>query len=83
MADDAPGGGPPVLDGVIDVLNQLALYRSVDHPRRLIKGEVPGFLAAEYASARKRLVDVASQFNDDLMRDFLAGGGARARISSG
>jgi elongation factor G len=69
----APGGGAPLLDGVIDVLNQLALYRSVDHPRKLIKGEVPAFLAGEYAAARKRLVDVASEFNDDLMRDFLSG----------
>lgn len=69
----APDGGAPVLDGVIDVLNQLALYRSVEHPRKLIKGEVPAFLADDYAAARKRLVDVASQFNDDLMGAFLAG----------
>lgn len=66
-------GGQPALDGVIDVLNQLALYRSVDNPRKLIKGDVPAFLADDYARARKDLVDVASQFNDALLNAWMAG----------
>ncbi|MDQ3001749.1 MAG: GTP-binding protein [Fibrobacterota bacterium] len=66
-------GGQPALDGVIDVLNQLALYRSVDNPRKLIKGDVPTFLADDYARARKDLVDVASQFNDVLLNAWMAG----------
>jgi elongation factor G len=66
-------GGLPALDGVIDVLNQLAIYRSVENPRKLIKGEVPPFLADDYARARKELVDVASQFNDALLQAWMAG----------
>ncbi|MDB5159714.1 MAG: small GTP-binding protein [Mucilaginibacter sp.] len=67
------GGGAPALDGVVDVLNQLALYRSVDNPRKLIKGDVPPFLADDYELARKHLIDVASQFNDALATAWLAG----------
>ncbi len=61
------------IDGVVDVLNQLALYRSVDNPRKLIKGDVPAFLAEDYARARKDLVDVASRYNDVLAAAWLAG----------
>lgn len=70
---EGSGGGPPALDGVIDVLNQLALFRSVEHPRKLIKGEVPAFLRKEYAEARKHLVDVSSQFNDTVLDAYLKG----------
>ena len=69
---DAEGGGQ-ALDGVIDVLNQLALYRSVENPRKLIKGDVPAFLANEYAQARQDLIDVASQYHDGLAAAWLAG----------
>jgi len=65
--------GEQVLDGVVDVLNQLALYRSVENPRKLIKGEVPTFLAKTYALARKKLIDAASQYNDALANDYLTG----------
>jgi elongation factor G len=61
------------LDGVIDVVNQLALYRSVENPRKLIKGEIPAFLAQAYARARQDLIDVASQFDDSLAAAWLAG----------
>ncbi len=61
------------IDGVVDVLNQLALYRSVDNPRKLIKGEIPAFLAEEYGKARKDLIDVASQFNDSVLTAYLNG----------
>ncbi len=63
----------PELDGVIDVLNQLALYRSVENPRKLIKGEVPAPLAQPYAKARQDLIDVASQFDDGIASAWLAG----------
>ncbi len=66
-------GGGQALDGVIDVLNQLALYRSVENPRKLIKGAVPAFLAKDYAKARQDLIDVASQFHDGLAAAWLAG----------
>ncbi|MEO7423733.1 MAG: GTP-binding protein [Fibrobacteria bacterium] len=66
-------GGQPALDGVIDVLNQLAIYRSVENPRKLIKGDVPAFLAEDYARVRKDLIDVASQYNDSLLNAWLAG----------
>ena len=78
-ADAATAGaggetGPEgALDGVIDVLNQLALYRSVENPRKLIKGEVPAFLAETYARARQDLIDVASQFDDSVAAAWLAG----------
>ena len=74
---EGPSGGPPALDGVIDVLNQLALFRSVEHPRRLIKGEVPAFLRKEYAEARQRLVDVAAEFSDAVLDAYLKGGEIR------
>jgi elongation factor G len=61
------------LDGVIDVVNQLALYRSVENPRKLIKGGIPAFLAKAYAQARQDLIDVASQFDDSLAAAWLAG----------
>jgi elongation factor G len=61
------------IDGVVDVLNQLAIYRSVENPRKLIKGEVPDFLAEDYAAARKQLIDVASQYNDALSDAWLKG----------
>ena len=61
------------IDGVIDVLNQLAIYRSVENPRKLIKGDVPAFLAEDYARARKDLIDVASQYNDTLLNAWMAG----------
>jgi elongation factor G len=74
---DAAGGpstgGQGALDGVIDVLNQLAIYRSVENPRKLIKGDIPPFLAEDYARARKDLVDVASQYSDSLLNAWLAG----------
>jgi len=61
------------LDGVVDVLNQLALYRSVENPRKLIKGEVPASLAEAYAKARQDLIDAASQFDDGVAAAWLAG----------
>lgn len=61
------------LDGVVDVLNQLALYRSVENPRKLIKGEVPASLAEPYAKARQDLIDAASQFDDGVAAAWLAG----------
>lgn len=67
------GSQPPGIDGVVDVLNQLALYRSVENPRKIIKGEIPEFLKGDYAEARKHLVDVASQFNDALADAWLRG----------
>ncbi len=77
---DGNGGAEPAgpaagraLDGVIDVVNQLALYRSVENPRKLIKGEIPAFLAQPYAQARQDLIDAASQFDDSLAAAWLAG----------
>jgi elongation factor G len=67
------GDGSEALDGVIDVLNQLALYRSVENPRKLIKGEVPASLAEAYARARQGLIDAASQFDDAVAAAWLAG----------
>ena len=61
------------LDGVVDVFHQLALYRSAENPRKMVKGDIPDFIKAEYAEARKKLIDVASEFNDDLMEAYLAG----------
>ncbi len=61
------------IDGVLDIINQLALYRSVENPRKIIKGSIPTFLEKEYKEARKALIDVASQFNDEVMNAYLAG----------
>jgi elongation factor G len=73
---EAEAAGPAAgraLDGVIDVVNQLALYRSVENPRKLIKGAIPAFLSQAYARARQDLIDVASQFDDSLAAAWLAG----------
>ncbi len=61
------------LDGVVDVLNQLALYRSMENPRKLVKGEIPEFLSETYLQARKTLLDIASQHSDTVMELYLSG----------
>jgi len=80
------------IDGVVDVINQLALYRSVENPRKLIKGDIPERHRADYERFRKELIDVTSQFSDAVMNRFLAGedipneaihAGVKAALASG
>ena len=60
--------------GVLDVLNQLVLYKSAENPRKLVKGGIPAFLAEAYAQVRKELLDAASRFHDGLLAACLNGG---------
>ncbi len=61
------------IDGVVDVINQLALYRSVQNPRKLIKGDVPEKNREEYLQARHELVDIAAEFDDEVLEAFVKG----------
>jgi elongation factor G len=80
------------IDGVVDVVHELALYRSVEHPRKLIKGSIPERHREDYERYRKELIDITSQFSDAVMNGFLSGeeisseallGGVRAALASG
>lgn len=80
------------IDGVVDVLHQLALYRSVENPRKLIKGDIPERHREDYESFRKALIDATSEFSDAVMGDYLAGrdipndalvAGVKAAMASG
>lgn len=62
-----------VIDGVIDVVNELALFRSQENPRRLLKGEVPEHCYEEYIRHRNALVDFASRYDDDVLTGWLEG----------
>lgn len=80
------------IDGVVDVIHELALYRSVEQPRKLIKGAIPERHREDYAQYRKELIDVTSQFSDAVMSAYLGGetiatealiSGVRAALASG
>lgn len=62
-----------MITGVIDVVNELALFRSEENPRRLIKGEVPESCYEEYIRYRSALVDFASRYNDDVLSGWMEG----------
>lgn len=61
------------IDGVIDVVNELALFRSEENPRRLVKGEIPEHCHDEYIRHRRALIDFASRHNDDVLAGWLEG----------
>jgi elongation factor G len=61
------------IDGVIDVVNELALFRSVENPRRLVKGEIPEACHEEYIRHRTALIDFASRHNDAVLRGWMDG----------
>ena len=57
--------------GVVDVIHQLALFRSAENPRQLIKGEIPAAYREEYERYRHELVDFASQYHDGVLEAYL------------
>jgi len=61
------------IDGVVDVIHQLALYRSAENPRKLIKGDIPARHRADYEHFRKELIDATSEHNDAVLTAYLAG----------
>ena len=61
------------IDGVIDVVHELALFRSSENPRKLLKGEIPEACHDEYIRHRTGLIDFASRHNDNVMHAFLEG----------
>jgi elongation factor G len=78
--------------GVIDVVHELALLRSPENPRKLLKGEIPESCHEEYIRHRTGLIDFASRNNDAVMNAFLEGrpaetsdliGGVRAGLAKG
>jgi elongation factor G len=66
------------IDGVIDVVNELALFRSAENPRRLIKGDVPESCHDEYIRHRQALIEFASRHNDAVLRGWMDGGAVEA-----
>ncbi len=66
------------IDGVVDVAHQLALFRSMENPRKLIKGDIPAAQAEAYRTFRRELVDFASRFNDAVLETYVQGGEAEA-----
>jgi elongation factor G len=61
------------IDGVIDVVHELALFRSSENPRKLLKGEIPEASHDEYIRHRTALINFASRHNDAVMHAFLEG----------
>jgi elongation factor G len=61
------------ISGVVDVAHELALLRSPENPRRLVKGEIPESCYDDYIKYRRDLIDFASRFNDAVMNAFLEG----------
>ena len=61
------------IDGVIDVVHELALFRSSENPRKLLKGEIPESCHDEYIRHRTALIDFSSRHNDNVMHAFLEG----------
>ncbi len=68
------------IHGVVDVAHELALFRSVENPRRLIKGEIPAVYREEYSRYRRELVDFASRYNDTVLEAYLQGSEIDAAI---
>src|SRR5215217_55450 len=78
--------------GVVDVAHELALLRSAENPRKLVKGEIPENCYEDYIQYRTQLIDFASRFNDNVMNAFLEGratepsdliAGVRAGLAAG
>ncbi len=61
------------ITGVIDVVNELALFRSEENPRKLLKGEVPESCYEDYIKHRSALVDFASRYNDEVLEGWMEG----------
>jgi elongation factor G len=69
----------PVLEegsitGVVDVAHELALFRSEENPRQLLKGEVPEKCHDEYIRHRQALLDFSSRHNDMVLSAWMEGG---------
>jgi elongation factor G len=80
------------IDGVIDVVHELALFRSAENPRRLVKGEIPESCHDEYIRHRQALIEFASRHDDAVLRGWLDGraveaadllAGVRAGVAAG
>jgi elongation factor G len=61
------------IHGVIDVVNDLALFRNEENPRRLLKGEIPEQYHDEYIRHRHALIDFASRHNDAVLTGWMEG----------
>ncbi len=63
-----------MIKGVVDVAHELALFRSEENPRQLIKGEVPESCHEEYIRHRQALLDFSSRHNDAVLSAWMEGG---------
>lgn len=61
------------IEGVIDVMNGVSIYRAQGNVRKLVKGPIPEGMREEYEAARKGLLDAASEFRDEIAEAFLNG----------
>jgi elongation factor G len=69
-----PLGNEGEFRGVVDLLEeQLILFAEDDQGRSLTTGEIPADMQDEAATAREALTEIAADFDDELMADFLDG----------
>lgn len=59
--------------GVVDVVHELALFRSDANPRKLLKGEIPESCHEEFIRHRQALLDFSSRHDDTVLRAWMNG----------
>ncbi|RPI67131.1 MAG: elongation factor G, partial [Ignavibacteriae bacterium] len=66
-----PIGLEDKLEGVIDLVNMEAIYFKGDDGEEVIKTQIPAELKEKADGLRRRLIEVAADFDDSLMETFL------------
>jgi elongation factor G len=69
-----PIGLEDKLNGVIDIVDMDAVYFEGEGGSEIRRDAIPADLAAKAKELRDRLIEVAADFDDDLMEVFLSGG---------
>lgn len=69
-----PVGEESEFSGVVDLIDACLLtFSETDMGTTVARGDVPGDMQAEAAAAREALIEVAADWDDDLLSDFLEG----------
>ena len=68
-----PVRGEDGITGVVDVVHELALFRSDANPRKLVKGEIPENCYEEFIRHRQALLDFSSRHDDEVLRAWVDG----------
>ena len=69
-----PIGLEDKLNGVIDIVSMEAVYFEGEGGSELRRDAIPADMAAKAKELRDRLIEVAADYDDDLMEVFLSGG---------